>query len=292
MSTPSIIGFGTLRSGQLMCVATERTHNSVHVFDGNAWRKLVRWAGHEATAACACGDTVVCAALDDVVYLVDGTTVSRVALPKQGDWIYAAAALSEDTALLGGSGGLVLVSTRDQSVTRRRLSEFNVSRPGRHILGIARTASRVLLLGKKNLVVDYKGNSAAELIGRKALGSEERFFQDAVELDQDLWLSGMSGPHPFLARMVDGGLHDEPIPVTRQTSPSLAVLGSELVIGAERLWAGKPGQWREVLALTPGASIVGLTPAPATAPHPLCAFTSDGISCFTDGRAHTQFSVL
>lgn len=291
MATPSIIGFGTLRSGRLMCVATERTHNSIHLFDGSAWRRLVRWAGHEATAACACGDTIVCAALDGVAYLVDGATISRVALPEKDNWIYAAAAWSADTALLGGTG-LVLVSVRDHSVIRKRLSEFNISRPGRDILGVARTASKMLLLGKKNLVVEYKGDAAAELIGRKALGNEERFFHDAAELGQDLWLSGRSGARPFLARIIDGSLQDEPIPLASQTFPSLAVLGSELFIGAERLWAGKPGHWREVLAPAPGESIVGLTPAPASAPHPLCALTSDGNSYFTDGQAHTRLPIF
>src|SRR5687768_17429 len=56
--TRSIITCGTLSSGEMICVATERTHNSVYVFDGRAWHQQVRWAGKEATAACACGDAI------------------------------------------------------------------------------------------------------------------------------------------------------------------------------------------------------------------------------------------
>src|SRR5688500_6478467 len=167
----SIVGSAQLRSGEVVCVTTQRTQSAVHVFDGSRWQQTAHWRGHELTSACACGDTVVCAALDDLVYLVRGTEVSELPLPKQGDWLYGAAALSDDTALLGGSGGLVLVSVAGRTATRRRLSEFNISRPGRDILAIVRIANRTLLLGKENLLVEYRGDSAEALVDRQALGT-------------------------------------------------------------------------------------------------------------------------
>src|SRR5687767_11737253 len=104
---PYIVGAGTYRSGEPMCVATDRTHNTVHLFDGTSWQEVARWTGHEVTAACVCSDVIVCPALDQLAYLIQGTTVSKIALPKEAEWIYGAAAMSEDLALLGGAGGLV-----------------------------------------------------------------------------------------------------------------------------------------------------------------------------------------
>ena len=291
---PSIIASDTLPSGQLMCVATERTHNSVYLFDGAAWRRLVRWGGHEVTAACACGDTIVCAALDDVVYLVQGATISKVKLPKDSDWIYGAAALSGEVALLGGLG-LHLISVADQTVTRKRLSEFNISKPGRGILAVVNTGSpqnsRTLLLGKKNLLVDYRGDSAVELIDSKKLPGRELFFQDAAKVGNDLWLAGTSGAHPFLARLDGDTVQFVDLPPTRQNAPSIMELNGEVIVGADGLFAGKPGQWRQILpaSAVPG-TIVSFCRAPD--PLPICALTSDGQSFFTDGHTCQHLPVF
>jgi hypothetical protein len=279
----SVIGSGVLRSGQPVCVATERTHNAVYVFGGGAWNRLVRWAGHEVTAACVCGDVIVCAALDDVVYLVQETAVSRVALPKKSDWIYGAAALDDESALLGGAGGLFVVSVKDRTVTPRRLSEFNISKPGRHVLNVVRVGPRTLVLGKKNLLVEYRGTSAVELINSKAVAGKELFFRHATELGNDLWLSG-TGPQPFLARLEGEGVRYEDMPLTGQSSPVVDALGGELVLGGDRLLAGKAGQWRDLLgAPLPSGNVVAFVSA--ASPLPTCAVTNNGHSYFTDGHS-------
>ena len=285
----SIVGLGTLGSGRPVCVVTTGKRNAVHAFDGSEWQLAAAWNGKEVTAACACGDTVVCAALDDAAYLVRGADVSPVTLPEQSDWIYGAAALSDDVALLGGAG-LFLLSVNDGSVTRRRLSEFNISRPGRDILNVVRTGGRTIVLGKKNLLVEYHGESAVELVDRRAIG-KELFFEDATQLGPDLWLSGRSNLQPFLARLAGNTVQFEDVPLAAKVATALGVVGGELLVGGERLLAGKPGQWRELVPeSTAGASIVGITPAEG--PHPMCAIASDGTSYFTDGRACVDVDIF
>jgi hypothetical protein len=290
--TPSILSSATLRDGRIVAIATERAHNSIHAFDGKGWSRVVRWAGHEVTAACACGQTVVCAALDDVVYLIDGKTISRVPLPKQSDWIYGAAVMSDETALLGGAG-LFVIGVKDQSVIRRRLSEFNISRPGRDILSIVRTGGRTLLLGKKNLLVEYKDDSAVELVDRKAMAGRELMFKSAVQIAQDLWLSGF-GPQPFLARLAAGrSVQFEDLPITGQSSPSLAELNGELLVGTSRLQIGNPGRWRDLLpAPLTNSSIVGIIPTSTAAATEACALSHDGKSYFTDGKTVKELPVF
>ena len=278
---PSIVGCGTLHSGRPACVTTTRKRNAVFVFDGHRWHAAAEWGGKEVTAACACGDTVVCAALDDEAYLVRGADVVTVKLPEQSDWIYGAAALSDDVALLGGAG-LFVLSVTDGSVTRRRLSEFNISRPGRDVLRIARTSGRTLVLGKKNLLVEYQGDSAVELVDRRAVGAE-LFFSGAAQLGSDLWLAGGISLRPFLAKLTGNSVQFEDAPLAGTSLPVLATLGDELLVGSDRLLAGGPGQWRELAPASPvGAGIVGMTPVPG--PYPVCAVASDGTSYFTDGR--------
>ena len=286
----SIVAAGTLRSGQIVCVATERSHNTVYALDGRRWEQLVRWPGTEVTAACACGDTIVCAALDDVVYLVRGTTVTRAALPDGSDWVYGAAALSDDEALLGGAG-LFVLSVADGTVTRRRLSEFGISRPGRQVLGVVRTGGRTLVLGKKNLLVEFRGDSAAELVPAKALAGRELFFRAAVDVDGVLWLAG-TGPRAFLARHEGDTVRAEEIPVDGQSAPVLAGLGGgELLLGAERLFAGRPGGWRELLAgPVPSGPVVATTPCPDGAR--VCVVSAGGSSFLTDGRSCEEIRVF
>jgi hypothetical protein len=248
------------------------------------------WDGKEVTAACACGDTVVCAALDDEAYLVRDGNVAALELPKQSDWIYAAAALSDDVALLGGSG-LFVLSITDRSVTRRRLSEFNISRPGRDILRIVRTGGTTIVLGKKNLLVEYRGDAALELVDRRAVGKEV-FFSGAAQLGPDLWLTGSSNLIPFLARRAGNRVQFEDAPFTRPARPVVVALGDELLLGGAQLFAGMPGRWRELVPpSTAGASIVGMMPV-AIGPHPMCAIASDGTSYFTDGRTCVDVDVF
>jgi hypothetical protein len=272
-------------------VATTRKGNAVYVFNGGGWHEAAAWSGNEVTAACACGDAVVCAALDDQAYLVRGAEVTPLKLPEQSDWIYGAAALSDDVALLGGAG-LFVLSVTDQTVQRRRLSEFNISRPGRDVLRIVRTAGRTIVLGKKNLLVEYHGDSAVELVDRKAIGAE-LFFFGAAQLGPDLWLTGSSNLRPFLARPAGNTVQFDDVPLTAKSPPVLAALADELLIGGERLLAGKPGQWRELVAETTAAeTFIGMTPITSSSPHRVCAFTSGGTSYFTDGHAVTEIDVF
>ena len=288
----TVVGCGTLRSGRPVCVASNRKHTTVHVFDGTVWEGTAGWRANEVTAACVCGDAVVCAALNDEAYVVEGVDVLPVKLPQQSDWIYGAAALSDDVALLGGPG-LFLLSIKDQTVTRRRLSEFNISRPGRDVLRIVRTGGRTIVLGKKNLLVDFRGDSAVELLDRRAVG-HELFFSGAAQVGPDLWLTGSANLRPFLARLSGNTVQFEDVPLTGKSMPVLAALNDdELLIGCERLLAGRPGQWREVVPeTTDGVCIVGITPATANAPHPICAISSNGTSYFTDGRAVADLDVF
>ncbi len=273
-----------------MCVATTRKGNAVYVFNGGGWHEAAAWSGNEVTAACACGDAVVCAALDDQAYLVRGAEVTPLKLPEQSDWIYGAAALSDDVALLGGSG-LFVLSLMDRSVTRRRLSEFNISRPGRDILRIVRTGGTTIVLGKKNLLVEYRGDAALELVDRRAVGKEV-FFSGAAQLGPDLWLTGSSNLIPFLARRTGNRVQFEDIPFTRQAGPVVAALGDELLVGGQQLLAGMPGRWRELVPpTTAGANIVGIIPV-TNGPQSMCAIASDGTSYFTDGRACVDVDVF
>src|SRR5688500_2110660 len=108
---PHVIGASLLGSGLLFCAATDGQHNTVYVYERAGWRRLVGWSGHRVTACCACTDAIICAAVDDVAYVIEGTTISRVTLPEQTrTMVYGACAMSGDTALLGGAGGLFLLS--------------------------------------------------------------------------------------------------------------------------------------------------------------------------------------
>jgi hypothetical protein len=262
------------------------------VYDGSAWAPSARWAGKELTAACACGERVLCAALDDQAYLVQGADVVPIKLPERSDWIYGAAAVSDDMALLGGAGGLFELSIDHRAITRRRLSEFNISRPGRHVLRIVRAGERTLVLGKKNLLVEYRGGSAIELVDRRAI-SAELFFTGAVQLGTDLWLTGSHSLRPFLARLAGNAVQFEDLPLTGKSLPVLAALGDELLVGAERVLARRSGQWRELISeSTVGARIASIMPLPSPSSHSICAVSSDGTSWFMDGRGIVEIDIF
>ena len=291
---PYVIGADRLPGGRIFCAATDRSHNTVFVHESGKWRKLIGWNGHEVTACCACGDTIVCAALDDVAYVIEGTTITPVTLPeKTRTWVHGAAATSPDTALLGGAGGLFELSVSSRTAVRKRLSEFNVSRPGRDIHNVVRGAGTTWLLGAKNLLVDFRGDSAREPVPRDVLRGREVMFEDAADFDGRLWLSALEGPRATLAEL-DGqtlSFHDTPQPGQRRAR--IAAHGGELFVGASGLSVGRPGSWRDLS--TPGLGPKGDAIVAIVAPQQageLAAVSSDGRSFFTDGKSCMELAVF
>lgn len=290
---PYIIGADRLKSGRLFCASTDRSHNAVFVYEDDAWRRLVGWSGHEVTACCACGEKIICAALDDVAYVIEGTTISRVTLPeKTRTYVHGCCATSDDAALLGGNGGLFSLNVRDLTAARVRLSDFNVSRPGRNIHNIVRTGGRTWILGLKNLLVDFRGDAASEPVPRDVLRGREVRFGDATELDGRVWLSAAEGARGTLASLQGGNLqfHDPPHPGF--SAGGLAVLNGELVLAGEQLTIGRPGAWRDLPlpGMPSDSGTVALVPTESG--RELCVVAYSGQSWFTDGRTTRAAQVL
>jgi hypothetical protein len=282
---PHVIGADRLNSGGLFCVSTDRSHNTVYVHEDDAWRRLIGWSGHEVTACCACGEKMVCAALDDAAYVIDGTTVNRVTLPENTrTYVHGCCATSDHTALLGGNGGLFSLDVRHLSAARIRLSAFNVTRPGRNIHNVVHGGGRTWILGLKNLLVDFRGDAATEPVPRDVLRGREVMFNDAVEFDGRLWLAAGEGARAALASL-DGHkleIHDPPSP--GRSLSRLAVLNGELVVAGDQVWIGRPGAWRELRlpGISNDAAVIEFVPTASG--RELCALANTGQSWFTDGR--------
>jgi hypothetical protein len=284
---PSIIAVTRLADGRLIAAATDRRTNSLWQFDLPAWSQLAEWTGKEITACCGVGDDVVCPALDGQLFVWSHGQLHQHALPDKTMWIYAAAALDDGRALLGGNGGLVFFEPATGQLVHRRLSEYDVKRPGRTIHGISRSEGRTFIVGAKNLVLELRGDAPVEIADRSTFAGRELLFLSAASVtaasDSNasaggrLWLAG----HGLLASLDEGGPHIFENPLgDRNRLVGIASHCGQLVAFQDEIMLGEPGAWRPLIE---GFNAPGLIAVEPLADDQWCAITHTGESYLFNG---------
>jgi hypothetical protein len=275
----SIVDVTSLAGGRLIAGATNRRMNSLWQFDGNAWSGIAEWKGKEVTACCRVGNAIVCAALDGDLYVWSDGQLHRHALPDATMWIYAATALDDTCALLGGSGGLVFFEPLSGKLQHRRLSTYEISKPGRTIHGISRSHGRTFIVGAKNLVLELQGDTIVELANRASFGGHEILLLSAAYCRDRLWLSGFGD----LAALDSNGVQIyENVLGNRIRGIGLRCHHGELLVFQEEIMLGEPSNWHPI---TSGFRAPGLIAVEPLADDQLCAVTYSGESFVLQGSS-------
>jgi hypothetical protein len=275
----SIVDVTTLAGGRLIAGATNRRLNSLWQFDGNAWSGLAEWKGKEVTACCGVGNAIVCAALDGELYVWSEDQLHKHTLPDPTMWIHAATALDDTRALLGGSGGLVFFEPLSGELQHRRLSTYEISKPGRTIHGISRSDGRTFIVGAKNLVLELQGDRIVELANRASFGGHEILLLSAAYCQHRLWLSGFGD----LAALDGNGVQIyENVFGNRLRGIGLQCHHGELLVFQEQIMLGDPNNWRPIIS---GFQAPGLIAVESLPDDQLCAVTYAGESFVLQGNS-------
>jgi hypothetical protein len=272
----SIVDVARLADGRLVAAGTTRRANALWQLASKVWSPLVEWKGKEVTACCGVGDAVVCAALDGELYAWSAGQLQKHTIPDPTMWIYAASALDDMRAVLGGSGGLVFFDPHTGAVDHRRLSTYEISKPGRIIHGINRSAGRLFIVGAKNMVLELQGDALVELANRATFGGQELMFLSAEYCNDRLWLSGFGQ----LASLDAGGPQVYENVGERTRAMGLGCHQGELLVFQNEILLGEPGHWRP---LVEGFHAEGLIAVEPIGDDQLCAITYTGKSYFLQG---------
>jgi hypothetical protein len=246
----SVVDVDRLPTGEVVCATTTRKKNAVWIGNGRGWMLLVEWSGKEVTACCACGPSVVCPALDGVLYIVTGGEVRTIPLSDVDAWFYGCRALDENRALMGGSNGrLAIYDHRSGAVERRKLLDFGVDKPGRTIHAVSAYDGRIFLTGKKNLLLEYREDEPIERATKAVFGGRELLFLGATPHAGRIWLSGFG----MLAAVPDAGLPgdavvwEEPL-WGRNSRVGVRPFRDGLMAFQSTIVVGYPGTWRPLVA--------------------------------------------
>src|SRR5688572_7578360 len=212
MSRTTLVALGSAYDGTLFCAASSTRPESrtqatrVLSLDGKTWVPVAGWTGKRVLAAAAVGGHVLCPALDGILYSCDPRTghVRQAALPDAAEEVSACARLDDRTAVMAGGGatGLLFVSADDLAVTKRRLSEFGVSKPGRNVHALANVGGRVYLAGGKGLLAVYEGGAVRELTTRSSFAAGEVLLSSVAALGDDVYVVGFSSSTRHVAYAV------------------------------------------------------------------------------------------
>jgi hypothetical protein len=281
MSTKqNIIDVTRFADDHLVAAATNRRINSLWEFDGaGSWRQIAEWKGKEITACCVVGDAVVCAALDGELYVLFNGQLHKHALPDPTMWIYAAIALDDGRALLGGDAGLVFCEPHSGELIHRRLSTYEIGKPGRTIHGITNCSGRIFIVGAKNLVLELQDDKLTELANRKAFDGRELLFQSAAYCNDRLWIAGAFGVLASLDNSGPPQVYEIDF-ADRNRGIGLRCHRGELMIFQDEIMLGQPGSWRPFIE---GFRAPALVAVEHIAGDACCAITHTGESYVLQG---------
>jgi hypothetical protein len=250
--------------GELVLVRTGHPSHTHHqkrndIVRAETGETLAEWQGAGIEAATACGDSIVCACLDGIVYIVQGGEVVQVDLPQDDIWPTRGIEFSPGIALFVGlKGKLLLVDVAARTARISSLASMDVAKPGRNIDGVIKTGpGTCYLLGKREMLIHYDAERCEVLSTTRS----EICFKSAVNFQNTLWITAIDGGiNHKLARIADSTVeyHDSPVG-PGPYSPSLAVCERGLLTGCRRVFLGIPGEWREIGAVD-DESIISLFP--------------------------------
>jgi hypothetical protein len=207
--------------------------------------KLFEWTGAGIEAATACGESIVCACLEGLVYIVQGDRVATLKLERDDIWPTAGIEFSPNIALFTGqSGKLIFVDVRAQTTRVIALKDLDVPKPGRDILAVVSIApGRCYLIGEREMLLEYDDRQCQVHSSTRS----EICFARAVRLRDELWMVATEGLVQKLACYKSGQLtyQDSPIAPLPRT-PAICANGDELIVGSDQVYVGMPGNWRLV----------------------------------------------
>src|SRR5687768_9283189 len=149
--------------------------------------------------------------------------------------------------MAGGQGtGLLFVNAADLSVTKRSLSDWGVSKPGRQVHAMSRVGPRVYLGGAKALLAVYENGAARELTARPTFAAGEVLISAVAAVGEDLYVAGYSsatGHTLFVVPDKAAQPAELPFPTSHQRSFGLRTWADDLLVYADTIHRGLPGRW-------------------------------------------------
>jgi hypothetical protein len=219
------------------------------------------WNGKEVTAACLVGTTIVCAALDGVVYIVKDGNVEKLKHKLPELFVYAAAPVGRTGCLFGGQlGQLVTFDIETGQFRNTALREHGIFKPGRKILGMHPSGDDIFIIGSNELVVRYSSGTFASCINGPP---KESLFFCAARTENILWIGGIQDAS---GRVVECDLKAGTLaycdsPSHGNRAPALAALNGKLFAASGAVFCRTGPEWLNIGDFGED-SIIRLVPAP------------------------------
>jgi len=223
-------------------VATKTRRTTIRsLLDGE---ELAAFNSKEVTAACAVGQAIVCAAWDGRVYVIRRQEVEKLAHTEHHIRVWSAVALDHRRCLLGGDyGHLIELDLETREFTYTHFPKFDIPKPGRDIRCLVARANGVLVLGDKELVVQFENGKPTSLHARPMFSEID--FRQGVLVGDVLWMVASDvGPSNNLIvefALADKSIRYHRIRVSNMRVPVIANIGGRLVLENEKAYRGFPG---------------------------------------------------
>ncbi|MEW6156384.1 MAG: hypothetical protein AB1813_03070 [Verrucomicrobiota bacterium] len=229
-------------SGRWYAAGTTGSRN--FLYEVEKWRKVAEWKGCQMTACGSVGETIICPALDGINYLFRDGAILTLEHSDKRAWINGVLALDEQTALLVGNTGVYFtLDCATLQLTRSRLRDSQIEKPGRDLLSVRRLKTEIIATGTKELLLQWRESGWINLLPGR---SGPMFFWDAIAVGDTIWISAVQGQNAFLGALnrKSPSVDYYPLPLSGIDAPILDYCNDNFILAGESILIGKPGKWQ------------------------------------------------
>lgn len=235
-----LVKTGNLAIRDLICQNT--------ISDAFSAEQVAAWKGRSIEAVAACGNKVICACLEGVLYIVDGQDVSEVKLSRTDLWPVSGTSIDSHTVLfVCQRGKFIFVDVDSRGTWVRSLMELGVPRPGRD-LSCALPASEggVYVFGWREFILhmDALGNECTVCHTSR---SDISYCSAAYYRDR-IWIAATEGAYSCVVEFEAGKIvgHKSPIGAEPYYPRMVSYRDSLLFIGSREVYRRDSEKWRKI----------------------------------------------
>lgn len=242
MKDRTIIAAGKYDDDRIYLISTDGSKNQIDLYDGERTSLLITWNGAEISGSSFFQRTFALTTFDSLIYIVENDKVRDMKL--DGYYLNTISFLDSDNLVgAGNKGRLYRLNLAASNIAEEKLSAYGVSKPGRDFIGSSISEKGNLFFGKKRLLIEIQNGSVKDI---GCISSGEEFYFSTAENNSEIWVAGLKGPKAVLANYSNGASYVYDAPTENQRAPVISMLGSNLLVGSQNIFIGKPDNWTKI----------------------------------------------
>lgn len=241
-----VIAAGQYDSERAFLFETSGRTHTIRLVGKSYNEKIFSWNGNRLSDGCYRNNIFVASTFDATnpyIYVIENDSVRKVFT---GGSIITSIRFCADSTLIavGDRGGRVYyIDLLTENVTKKKLSDLGLEKPGRKLWRVNVKNNGYIICGAKQLCLDFDGDKVNNI---GDFDFTEHIFDYAIQLEQEVWVSGLFQTYGMLFKLKSGILSNYDVPTDKKYAPLITEHNSKLILAKKSVFYGLPGDWKKI----------------------------------------------